>query len=40
MNYIDKINNTPEWSKIVAGGHSQGSVIVTYGVKYINWHVW
>lgn len=29
MNYIDKINNKPEWSKIVAGGHSQGSVIVT-----------
>ena len=29
MNYINKVNNTPEWSKIVAGGHSQGSVIVT-----------
>ena len=29
MNYINKVNNTPGWSKIVAGGHSQGSVIVT-----------
>ena len=29
MNYINKVNNTSEWSKIVAGGHSQGSVIVT-----------
>jgi len=33
MNYINKVNNKPAWDKIVAGGHSQASVIVTGWAK-------